>query len=159
MPRQYAIDSQRLRLLHDLRPIPDVGIRSVVVWTVDHRIARADDLFLGQINESIAARVGPSEEMKLDAAGRVFDYVRRFGESLFGRLGGVALQIGHVGSLLGGVAPAARFVALQFFSDAGVLKSIDLSVDTAKMETRTISDDRLFHKFEFRTFFTDQFGK
>src|SRR4029453_12849640 len=103
-----------------LRPVGDIGVAGEVVGAVDGGIAGAEKLFLGQVDEAVAARVSPAEEVETHLARAVLQDEGTLVEGLPGWFGSVEFELGDVGTLLGRGLPARWFVALHLFGDTDV---------------------------------------
>src|SRR6266403_884321 len=108
MTWQYLSDFQLLGLANYVGPIRDIRVGGIVIRTVGHGVARAQDSLFGEIDEAIAARVGPTEVMKFHTPRGIFEHKQILVESLLGRLGLSPVQLGDVLALLGGLLPALR---------------------------------------------------
>ena len=102
----------------DLGPIADVGVGGEVIGAVDHGVAGAEHVFLGQIDETIAAGVGPAVEIEADFASAVLEDEGALVKGLGAVRGG--LEVADIGAVLGGGLPAGGFEAFHFFGDADV---------------------------------------
>src|ERR1035438_7314189 len=108
--RQHGLHLQLFGRAHNFRPVADVAVGRVVVWTVHHRIACAQDLLFGQVDEAVAAGVRPAEEMELHLARAVVQDEQVVVEGLLGRLDAGAVHGGYVPTLVCGLLPAGRLV-------------------------------------------------
>src|SRR5438094_6027576 len=103
--RQYRRHVKALGFGNDARPIRGITIAQVVVRSIGDGIAGAEDFLVRQVDEPVAARVRPSEEMELDFPRPIVEDKLVAGEGLSRRLRGVEIELGDVLPRFGGVLP------------------------------------------------------
>ncbi len=110
--RQHVLHIQLHGGINHFRPITDVGVRSVVVRSIDNRVAGAQYFLFRQIHKAVASRVGPSKEAEFDASRAIGHYVWIIFEGLLRCFRMIHVHFPDVLALLGGGLPACGFVAL-----------------------------------------------